>query len=119
MPSNNAHHQDSDVVVGFNPNSIDKNFGDAYLRIHMVRCKVHPSLLLQLFHTVAVMQFSQLTYSQPEDLTPLQVNLVLLPFGGSGTGSASITQDIVEQITAFAQAGDTATGMQHDHIKMH
>ena len=102
------------IVVGFNP-------GDAYLRIHMVRWKVHPLLLLQLFHTVAVMQFSQLTYSQPEDLTPLQVNLVLLPFGGSGTGSASITQDIVEQITVFAsaQAGDTATGMQHDYIKMH
>ena len=68
------------------------------------------------------MQFSEPTYFQPEVSTPLQVNLGLLPFGGSGTGSASITQDIVEQITAFAQAGaagDTATGMQHNYIKMH
>jgi len=35
---------------------------------------------------------------------------VLEPFGGSGSGSAAITQDIVEQIIAFTQAGDTATG---------
>jgi len=35
---------------------------------------------------------------------------VLDPFGGSGSGSAAITQDIVGQIIAFAQAGDNATG---------
>ena len=56
------------------------------------------------------MQFSQSAYSQDENNSSLSVRLVLEPFGGSGSGSAAITQDIVEQIVASTQAGDTATG---------
>jgi len=61
-------------------------------------------------HAVAFMQFSQSAYSEGENNGSLSVSLVLDPFGGSGNGSAAITQDIVEQIIAFAQEGDTATG---------
>ena len=56
------------------------------------------------------MRFSQPAYSQDENNSSLSVSLVLDTFGGSGTGSAAITQDIVGQIIAFAQAGNTATG---------
>ena len=56
------------------------------------------------------MQFQQATYTQSESITPLSVALVLNPFGGTGTGPSSITQNIVEQITAEVQMGDTATG---------
>ena len=56
------------------------------------------------------MRFSQPAYSQDENNSSLSVSLVLDPFGGSGSGSAAITQDIVGQIIAFAQAGDNATG---------
>ena len=58
------------------------------------------------------MRFSQSAYSQSENNSPLSVSLVLDPFGGSGSGSAQITQDIVGQIIAFAQAGNTATGKE-------
>ena len=58
------------------------------------------------------MRFSQSTYSQGEDSSSLSVSLVLDTFGGSGGGLAEITQDIVEQIIAFTQAGDTATGKE-------
>jgi len=68
--------------------------------------------LVVSFHAVAFMRFSQSAYSQDENLGPLSVSLVLDPFGGSGSGSAQITQDIIEQIIAFAQAGDTATGKE-------
>ena len=61
-------------------------------------------------HTVAFMRFSQQAFSQSENVTSLSVSLVLDAFGGNGTGTAAISQDIVEQITAFAGAGDTATG---------
>ena len=56
------------------------------------------------------MRFSQSAYSQDENNSPLSVSLILDAFGGSGSGSAAITQDIVGQIIAFAQAGNTATG---------
>ena len=56
------------------------------------------------------MRLSQSAYSQGENNSPLSVSLVLDPFGGSGSGTAAITQDIVGQITAFSQAGDNATG---------
>jgi len=69
-----------------------------------------PAGLTVLSHAVAFMQFSQSAYSQDENNSPLSVSLVLDPFGGSGSGSAAITQDIVGQIIAFAQAGNTATG---------
>ena len=62
------------------------------------------------FHAVAFMRFRLAAYSQSESITPLQVDLVLDPFGGTGTGSQSITRDIIEQITALVQVGDTATG---------
>jgi len=55
-------------------------------------------------------RLSQSAYSQGENTGLLSVSLVLDTFGGSGSGSAAITQDIVEQIIAFAQAGDNATG---------
>jgi len=58
------------------------------------------------------MQFSQSAYSQGENSNSLSVSLVLDPFGGSGNGSAEITQDIVGQIIAFTQAGNTATGKE-------
>jgi len=58
------------------------------------------------------MRFSQSAYSESENSSSLSVSLVLDPFGGSGGGSAEITQDIVGQIIAFAQAGDTATGKE-------
>jgi len=58
------------------------------------------------------MRFSQSAYSQDENMSPFSVRLVLDPFGGSGSGTAATTQDIVEQITAFAQMGDTATGRE-------
>ena len=58
------------------------------------------------------MQFSQSTYSQSENTGPLVVSLVLEPFGGTGTGSASITQNVVANITASVQAGDTAVGKE-------
>jgi len=56
------------------------------------------------------MRFSQSAYTQDESSSSLSVSLVLDPFGGSGNGSAEITQDIVQQITAFAQTSDNATG---------
>jgi len=56
------------------------------------------------------MRFSQSAYSQGENSSSLSVSLVLDPFGGFGSGSAEITQDIVEVIIAFA--GDTATGKE-------
>jgi len=52
------------------------------------------------------MRFSQPAYSQDENNSSLSVSLVL-----DTSGSAAITQDIVGQIIAFAQAGNTATGM--------
>ena len=66
-------------------------------------------LLIVLSHAVAFMRFSQSAYSQDENSSSLSVSLVLDPFGGSGNGSAAITQDIVGQIT---QVGDTATGKE-------
>ena len=69
-----------------------------------------PLPFILLSHAVAFMRFSQSAYSQDENNSSLSVSLVLDPFGGSGNGSAAITQDIVEQIIAFAQEGDTATG---------
>ena len=84
-------------------------------------CAFHPSLKQTqhyesqpiyhwavLSHAVAFMRFSQSAYSQDENSSSLSVSLVLEPFGGS----AEITQDIVEQIIAFAEAGDTATGKE-------
>ena len=80
----------------------------------LTKSKSHRSLftitLIVLSHAVAFMRFSQSAYSQDENNSSLSVSLVLDPFGGSGSGSAAITQDIVEQIIAFTQAGDTATG---------
>ena len=61
---------------------------------------------------VAFMRFSQSAYFQGENNSPLSVSLVLDTFGGSGSGSAAITQDIVGQVISFAQAGDTATGKE-------
>jgi len=58
------------------------------------------------------MRFSRSAYSQDENISLLSVSLVLDSFGGSGSGLAEITQDIVEQIIAFAQAGDVATGKE-------
>ena len=69
-------------------------------------------LLIVLSHAVAFMRFSQSAYSQDENMSPLSVRLVLDPFGGSGSGMAATTQDIVEQITVFPQMGDTATGRE-------
>ena len=63
-----------------------------------------------MLHTVAFMRFTQSSYSQDETITPLSVRLVLDTFGGIGSGTQSITQNIIEEITAFAQGGDTATG---------
>ena len=63
-------------------------------------------------HAVAFMRFSQSAYSQSENNSPLSVSLVLDTVGGSGSGSAAITQDIVGQIMAFAQPGNTATGKE-------
>ena len=50
------------------------------------------------------MRFSQSAYSQSESISPLVVSLVL--DGTSGT----TTQEIVAQIAAGVQSGDTATG---------
>ena len=58
------------------------------------------------------MRFSQSAYSQSENNSPLSVSLVLDTFGGSGGASAAITQDIVGQIIAFSQGGNTATGKE-------
>ena len=57
-----------------------------------------------LFHTVAIMRFSQSAYSQSESISPLLVSLVL------DTTSGATTQEIVAQIANGVQAGDTATG---------
>ena len=65
---------------------------------------------VDLSHAVAFMRFSQSAYSQGENNNSLSVSLVLDPFGGSGNGSAAITPDIVQQITAFAQTSDSAPG---------
>ena len=67
-------------------------------------------MLIFLTHAVAFMRFSQSAYSQSENNSPLSVSLVLDTFGGSGSGSAAITQDIVGQIIAFTLAGNTASG---------
>ena len=67
-------------------------------------------MLIVLFHAVAFMRFSQSAYSQGENNNSLSVSLVLDSFGGSGSGLAEITHNVVEQIIAFAQAGNTATG---------
>ena len=58
------------------------------------------------------MRFSQSEYSQDENNNSLSVSLVLDPFGESGSGLVEITQDIVGQIIAFAQAGNPATGKE-------
>ena len=50
------------------------------------------------------MRFSQPTYSQSESISPLSVSLVL------DATSGVAAQAVVAQITASAQAGDTATG---------
>ena len=50
------------------------------------------------------MRFSQPTYSRSESLSPLSVSLVL-----DGTSGVAV-QAVVAEITASAQAGDTATG---------
>ena len=50
------------------------------------------------------MRFEQSSYSQSESMSPLSVNLVL------DASSGTTTQAIVEEITASAQASDTATG---------
>ena len=71
-----------------------------------------PASLTVLSHAVAFMRFSQSAYSQNENSSPLSVSLVLDPFGGSGSGSAAITQDILQQIIAFSQGGNTATGKE-------
>ena len=52
------------------------------------------------------MRFSQAAYSQLSCVTPLSVSLVL------DAASGTTTQAIVEQITASAQTGDTATGKE-------
>ena len=67
-------------------------------------------LLIIFLPAVAFMRFTQSAYSQGENMSPLSTSLVLDSFGGSGSGSAGITQDIAVQIIAFAQAGDSATG---------
>ena len=59
-----------------------------------------------LLLTVAIMRFSQSAYSQSESVSPLSVSLVL------DATSGTTTQAIVEQITASAETGDTATGME-------
>lgn len=51
-----------------------------------------------------VVRFSQSTYSQSENISPLSVSLVL------DSGSAS--QQIVAQILTSVQGGDTATGKE-------
>ena len=56
-------------------------------------------------YTVAIMSFSQPSYSQNEVGSPLSVNLVL-----DAATSGTIAQEIVVQITASAQGDDTATG---------
>ena len=71
-----------------------------------------PAGLTVLSPAVAFMRFSQSAYSQDENVSPLSVSLVLDPFGGSGSGSAAITQDILQQIIAFSQGGNTATGKE-------
>ena len=67
-------------------------------------------LWILLSHAVAFMRFSQSAYSHDENNTSLSVSLVLDTFGGFGGGFAAISQDIVQQIIPFAQAGDNATG---------
>ena len=59
-----------------------------------------------LLPTVAIMRFSQAAYSQFSCVTPLSVSLVL------DAASGTTTEAIVEQITASAQTGDTATGKE-------
>ena len=71
-----------------------------------------PASLTVLSPAVAFMRFSQSAFSQDENVSPLSVSLVLDPFGGSGSGSAAITQDILQQIIAFSQGGNTATGKE-------
>lgn len=51
-----------------------------------------------------VVRFSQSTYLQSENISPLAVSLVL------DSGSAS--QQIIAQITTSVQGGDTATGKE-------
>lgn len=63
-------------------------------------------VLSKNFYTVAIMRLSQSTYSQSENISSLSVNLVL------NATSGRTTQEIVGQITAHSQAGDTATGKQ-------
>ena len=71
-----------------------------------------PAGLTVLSPAFAFMRFSQSAFSQDENVSPLSVSLVLDPFGGSGSGSAAITQDILQQIIAFSQGGNTATGRE-------
>lgn len=52
------------------------------------------------------MQFSQSSYFLSESTSLLSVSLVLESFAGS----VGLTQDIVEEITAFAPEIDSATG---------
>ena len=77
-------------------------------RNKMVSLLLHDCVIS--FRAVAFMRFTLAAYSQNESNTTLSVNLVLDPFGGTGTGPQSITQDILEAITALVPAGDTATG---------
>lgn len=62
-------------------------------------------LLIISSHTVAFMQLStSSSFVHPENVNPFTVELVLGPL------PITISQDIVEEITASVQVGDTATG---------
>jgi len=90
------------------------NFGGTIVQKTSIYIEVYLPLILLILlsHAVAFMRFSQSAYSQAENNSPLSVSLMLDIFGGSGSGLATITQDIVGQIIAFAQAGNTATGKE-------
>ena len=60
---------------------------------------------MDFFRTVGTLRFSQSAYSQSENITSLLVSLVLDTTSGTTT-----TQEIIAQISAGVQAGDTATG---------
>ena len=71
---------------------------------------ISPAPLFILVNNNIALVIQAWLYSQLQNLTPLSVSLVLDPFGGSGFGSALLSQDIVAQIVASVQPGDTATG---------
>ena len=81
-----------------------------------MKANLFTHFLIVLSHAVAFIQFSQSAYSLDENSSSLSVSLVLDTFGGSGSGLAEITQDIVEEIIAFAQAGNTSTGKKVSNI---